>query len=433
MVANVKADECAAQLSDVVSKQEAILAKADEETNGILSDEQRKEFDALQVENDKLRKTLADIKADDDRRQKIGPRPQRDELASKPEAVSVKVKEDPKMRGFNSHKDFLQSVMAAERGHVDNRLRKLAAGSDEQSTFNDPYGGFLVPEAFSPNLLSLMSEEDPIASMVTQIPMESPTVSIPARTDKNHTSSVSGGLTVSRRDESGSIASSRMQMEKVKLEATSLFGLAYVTEELLTDSISSFVALLEAGFRSEFASELLNERLNGTGTGEFEGVNNSPCKVTVAKEGSQTADTINATNIAKMRSRCWGYQNAVWMANHDCIPTLAAINDGTNNIWLPSAREDVPDILYGRPIYFTEYNETVGDLGDIILVNWSQYLEGTYQPLQSAESMHVRFVNHERTFKFWTRNDGRCWWRSALTVKKGANSLSPVVALAARA
>jgi hypothetical protein len=66
-------------------------------------------------------------------------------------------------------------------------------------------------------------------------------------------------------------------------------------------------------------------------------------------------------------------------------------------------------------------------------VNWSQYLEGTLQGLQSDESIHVRFLANERTFRFYLRNDGRGWWKSALTPRKGANSLSPFVGLAERA
>jgi hypothetical protein len=46
--------------------------------------------------------------------------------------------------------------------------------------------------------------------------------------------------------------------------------------------------------------------------------------------------------------------------------------------------------------------------------------------------MHVRFVNHERAFKFWTRNAGAPWWRSALTPHKGSATLSPFVTLAER-
>jgi HK97 family phage major capsid protein len=96
-------------------------------------------------------------------------------------------------------------------------------------------------------------------------------------------------------------------------------------------------------------------------------------------------------------------------------------------------REDHPDLLLGRPLVFTEFCQTVGTVGDFVLGNWSQYLEGTYQPMQSAESMHVRFVNHERTFKFWTRNAGQPWWKAALTPAKSTTTLSPFVTLATRA
>ena len=88
--------------------------------------------------------------------------------------------------------------------------------------------------------------------------------------------------------------------------------------------------------------------------------------------------------------------------------------------------------LDGRPCIFTEFASTLGTVGDLILGNWSEYLEGIYQPMQTAESMHVRFVNHERTFKFWTRNAGQFWWKSALTPQNGANTLSPIVTLATR-
>jgi len=88
--------------------------------------------------------------------------------------------------------------------------------------------------------------------------------------------------------------------------------------------------------------------------------------------------------------------------------------------------------LFGRPIVMTEFCQTLGDLGDIILINWSQYLEGTYKPLRSAESIHVRFVNHERTFKFWIENDARGWWNVPMEPKNSTSQLSPFVCLSAR-
>jgi HK97 family phage major capsid protein len=362
--------------------------------------------------------------------------------------VADAIDRDPN-RGFRSPAAFLNSVISFERAAASGRsveqvlssepgLRYLAAaGTDEQSTFSDAFGGFLVPEGFSPDMHSVTAEADPIGNRVTRIPMEFPTVSFPARVDKTHTSSVSGGLTVSRRAEADTSSSSRQQYEKVSLNATSLFGLAYATEEILSDSPVSFAALIAAGFRDEFASVILDERLNGTGVGEFLGVNNAGCLVSQAKETNQAADTIVYENVLNMRSRCWGYQNAVWLANHDCLPQIALLNQsvGTGGVpvFMPSAREDVPDMLLGRPLVFTEYAETLGDAGDIVCGNWTQFLEGVYEPLQSAESVHVRFINHERAFKFWMRNAGTPWWSAALTPKNSSTTLSPFVTLAERA
>lgn len=383
-------------------------------------------------------------KAQADRRAKIEEAQKGQRRTSPTVANDLKVgkdrREDDPAKGFRNPREFFSNVLAAGRGaRMDERLIPLraTAGSDEHGVYDDSHGGFLVPEAFSPNLLSLQAEADPIGAATLKVPMASSTVRIPARVDKNHVTSVSGGLTVGRRAEAVAATASRMELERVELRADSLFGLTYVTEELLQDSPISVVALLEAGFRDEFTARLIDERINGTGVGQFLGVLNSPCLVTVAKETGQAADTIVYENVIKVRARCWGYGSAFWIANHDTIPQLMLMNQavGTGGIpvWQPSAREDHPDTLLGRPIVFTEYADTVGDAGDIILGNWSQYLEGQYQQQGMAESIHVRFVEHERAFKFWVRNAGAPWWRSALTPKNSASTLSPFVTLAARA
>lgn len=357
------------------------------------------------------------------------------------------IEEDPK-RGFPTIRHFLLDVMREARGlRPANKdgLRLLSlerieaqrtAGSDEQGVYDDAAGGFLVPEGYSPELLSVAAESDPLAGLTTNIPMQSPVVNLPARTDKDHSSSVTGGLTVGRNAETVAATASRMTVEKVSMHVHDMYGLAYATENLITDSPISIIAILQAGFRDEFGAAILEERLNGTGVGQFLGIMASPALVTVAKETGQTADTIVYQNVVKMRSRCWGYGAAVWLANHDTFPQLAqmslSVGTGGSAVWFVNAQEDAPAMLLGRPIHFTERCATVGDLGDIVLVNPTQYLEGTYQPLQTAESIHVRFTNHERAFKFWLRNAGAPWWRSALTPKRGS-TLSPFVTLAARA
>lgn len=346
-------------------------------------------------------------------------------------------------RGFATSREYLSLVIeAGATGQVDPRLRPLAvapnaaAGGDEQSTFADPYGGYLLPKGFSPDLLVIAAEVDPIAGRTTAIPMKTAVIDIPARTDKDHTNSVSGGLRVYRRAEGDTSSSSRMEIEQVTLRAHSLFGLAYATEELLARSPISFIALLEAGFRDEFGSKVVDERLNGSGVGMMEGIMKTPCLVDITKETGQAATTLVYENVVKMRARCWRYGQAIWLANHDTLPQLMVmvlpIGTAGVNMWQPSAREGEPDLLLGRPIFFTEYCKTLGTSGDLVLGNWSQYLEGTLESPKQAESIHVRFINHERTFKFWLENDGRSWWRAALTPKNSTDTLSPFVTVATR-
>lgn len=414
--------------------------------DAILDDVEAKENEAAKVEA--AEKRAARLKA----LSEPSPAPGRKSKPTNPDDTQPKVEvdepnfaKDP-MKGFASPKAFFGAVVAAFksdgtiRSGSDERLRFLAtAGTDEAQSGSDPYGGFLVPEGMSPDLLSVGAEMNPLLAGVTRVTMDSPTIKLNARVDKNHSTSVSGGFTVSRKAETAAASASRGQFEQITLNANSLFGFAYATEELMQDSPRSVASIIESGFRDEFPSTIFKEMLTGTGVGEMEGILNCAGTIAQAKEGSQTADTIVANNVLKMRQRAWNYGRSVWLTNHDTYLQLVNMNIesttpvGSYFLYHPGNGTDAPDTLLGRPVFFSEYAETLGDKGDIYLVDPSQYLFGIYQPLQSAESIHVRFDRNERAFRFSTRNDGKGWWRSALTPVNGANTLSPFVTLAARA
>lgn len=328
-------------------------------------------------------------------------------------------------------------------GKRDTRLMSLVAspsmmataGSDEQQGGSQQYGGFTVPVGFTARLLMLEMEEDPTQG-VTVIPMEQSTVQIPARVDKNHTSSVAGGITASWRAETVALASSRVAMEQIALTAHTLGGLAYVTNELLQDSALSFAALLEASFADAIQDAIIRARISGTGAGTPMGILNSPALV--SHTGGGTTGLITGNDIISMRARVWRYSRAVWLANHDTYPQIASASiagsGGNTDVFLfnPSRGIDVPDTLLGRPIIFTEYASALSTVGDILCCVWSEYLVGTRQGAQMAESMHVRFAENELALRFTIRQAGEPWWRSALTPVNGANTLSPFVALATR-
>jgi len=346
---------------------------------------------------------------------------------------------DP-MGGYKNHAEFLIDVKNASLGSVSDKLKKFAAvGSDEAATFSDPSGGFLLPEG----VLAGVMETDPFAIQAdtglssTRIPMDTQVVHINARVDKDHSTSVTGGFRVYRRGEAQTVAASKGTYEQVKLSAEALMGLAYGTDELITRSPSSFAALIQAGFSTEYRSKLNGERLRGTGAGQYMGVLNSPALITVAKDGSQTADTITGSNLQRMRARIWGYNQAVWMINQDCYESVSQAHIALSNtdvkVFTAGNGVDVPDTILGRPVVWDENMSTLGDKGDVALLNWDEYLEGQLGGVEFAQSVHVRFESNETAFKFNVYNDGQPWWRSALTPKQSAVTLSPFVTLAERA
>lgn len=439
-------DSLDARLAAINTEQAGIEAAALSATGGILSVDQRTKHEALSAEYEaklaELNTAKADYKRQNDRQSRKPTEPMA-RPKTEPEIIRIgnpklAAEADP-CKGFKSPREFMSAVIEAGQGYhaPDERLSMLTVGSDEARGNSDPAGGFLIPEGFSPNLLKIMPEADPMGGLTTQIPMATPTLKMPARVDTTHTTSVTGGLTVTRRPETVAGTPSQMTLSGVQLVAHSLFGLSYATEEILSDSPISFAALLTTGFSEQFTSHLIGERITGTGIGEFQGVLTAACLVSVAKETGQAAATITKENIDKMRSRCWGYGKAVWLYNHDCLPQLRSLVQSVGTGGVPvgyfSVDANGNATLDGRPAIATEYCKTLGTAGDLILGNWSEYLEGLYQPMQSAESIHVRFVNHERAFKFWLRNAGQPWWKAALTPKNSTATLSPFVVLDSRA
>jgi len=378
-----------------------------------------------------------------------------DEIPQHRATLNAVAKHDDGLYGYTDPRQFLSDVLqGVDDNRVPERLMNYqvnlqnALGSDEQSVISDPYGGFLTPPGFMPTLLKVDNESDPTApggiAPVTSIPISTPSLKIPARVDKDHsTGSVTGGFRVMRKAETQTGTSSRGEFEQVELEPKTLYGIAYATERILRHSAISLTAILQEGMSTEFQSEKFKEKIQGTGAGEFEGILNSPAGISIGRLAA--GNDIEGADIINMRSRAWRYGRCIWLANHDALPDLEiAHRTGTNadsfyfraGSVIPGIGEnasvDVPDTLLGRPIIFTEYLPSLGASGDIVLWDPSQYLVGhdvTVGANGMAESIHVRFEAHERTFKFFEECDARSWWRSPLQPLNGANTLSPIVYL----
>jgi len=350
-------------------------------------------------------------------------------------------------KGFKNHVDFYKAVI--ESGKYGNRTDKMdkrliplfnAVGSDEARESSNPAGGFLPPPTFfsEPMKLNPMVIQEDSGSRTRKIPMASKVVYLNALVDKDHSTSYTGGFRMYRREETATVEASKATYEQIKMEANPLMGISYATEELIQDSPISFAATISNGLTTEKICKLNNERIRGTGVGEYEGILNSDALVTVAKESSQGVGSkeIIGKNIVKMRQRIFGYQNAVWFCNQDAYESLTSIHiAGTNTdkfLFSPENGTDIPATLLGRPVIFDENMSTLGTVGDIMLINFNEYYEGFLGGGSFMESAHVRFLYNERTFRFTVRCDGQPAWKTVLTPRNSTSTLSPFVALATR-
>jgi HK97 family phage major capsid protein len=212
-----------------------------------------------------------------------------------------------------------------------------------------------------------------------------------------------------------------------------------VTDELLADATA-----LEGYLNRVYPEELMflveDSIINGTGVGMPLGIIPSGAEYSVPKETGQAADTVVSQNIIKMWThRYVGVSDYVWLINQEVEAQLMqmALGVGTGGlpVYLPPGGLSVAPYgtIFGRPVLPVEYCSAVGTVGDIILMAPSQYYMISKGGIESASSIHYRFINDETVFRFVYRVDGQPSWNAPLTPFKGtASSISPFVTLASR-
>ncbi len=343
---------------------------------------------------------------------------------------------------FCSLGEQLGAVMHASFGRtMDPRLVCLRAATGQGEAI-DSDGGFLIQRDFASDLVKRIYNLGEMLTRVKHIPITTGANGLKmfmGEEISRATGSRWGGIQVYRISEGATVVASKMKVRQLELKLKKLMGLCYVTEELSQDT-AAMEAVIREAFPKEMSFVMEDEILNGTGAGQMQGILNSPALVTVAKETGQGAATIQKENIDKMWSRMYagGRANAVWLINQDVEPQLdnmqMVIGVGGVPVYLaPGESVETPFArLKGRPVIPVEYCSTLGTVGDIVLVDLSQYLMIDKEGPLGVSSIHVRFINDEEVFRFTMRNDGQPTWITSLAPYKGTATQSAYVALGTR-
>jgi HK97 family phage major capsid protein len=302
-------------------------------------------------------------------------------------------------------------------------------------------GGFLVPETLRSQLLEVALETAVVRPRATVVPMESARVPFPMIDSTSNASSVFGGMVAYWGEEGATLTDSSAKFGRIVLDAKKLTGLSAVPNELLSDSLISFSALIERLWPEAVSFYEDVAFLGGSGTGEPLGLigASNPASVAVTAETGQATGTVLYENIVKQYSRMLpsSLSRAVWIVSPDTIPELftmaLSVGTGGNAIFVANAQGPAPLTIFGRPVIVSEKASAVGTRGDVVFVDLSYYLVGDRQQMSVSSSTDYNFGSDKTTFRIIQRVDGRPWLQSAITPRNGStNTLSPFVEIASR-
>jgi HK97 family phage major capsid protein len=420
-----------------LTKEARELLDATEKDGRDFDEDEQKRFDEINVR-------LKAIKSGIEYEQKIQEwENQLEPIATfEPEPIVKEPDKPTSFEGPHAFGEFLQAVykdsIPGHRRGVDGRL--YAATGASEGVLSD--GGFLVQQDFSNEILRRANEMGAVQSRVRRIPISAGSNGLKINAI-NETSRADGsrwgGVQVYWVCEASEKTKSKPEFRQMELDLKKLAGLFYSTDELLQDAAALQSIAMEA-FSEELNFKIEDSIFNGTGAGQMLGIMASGSLITALKQVGQAAATINYQNVLDMWTRLHARSrpNAVWFIDQSVEPQLytmsLAVGTGGSPVYLPSggASSAPYATLFGRPVIPVEYCAALGTVGDICLFDLSQYLMIDKGGLQTASSIHVRFIYDETVFRFVYRVDGQPIWNAALTPKSGAATQSPFVVLESR-
>ena len=335
---------------------------------------------------------------------------------------------------FESWPQFVGALVRdpQEPGGMDRRLRYAAATGLNEGIASE--GGFLIPDEMAVDLWEGTTDTGVLLGLCDRQPVTTGNaLEIPAiDEDSRVAGSRFGGVQIFYAPEAGGVTATKPKYRSMNLKLKKLLGITYATEELVAD-VPALAAWLRRIFSMEASFVVENDVVNGSGAGRPQGVLNSGALLTGAKESGQSADTVVAANLNGMAARLWGpsHRKAVWLMGNDAF---AQISDASFSNGSPVVTTDAAGQrrILSMPLHLSEYPATLGDKGDVVLGDFSQYLIAEKEP-GFVSSIHVRFLWDESVFRFTWRIDGQSAWASPLTPKNSAVTQSPWVTLAERA
>lgn len=337
------------------------------------------------------------------------------------------------MQGSEQFASWTDYIVAVRKAGLGMRDPRLVAASAVTKTSVGTDGGFAVPGLYGEQISNAVRSEKSLLTLCDVWFTERNTIDLPV---DETTGWDTNGIQAHWVDEYNSIPQSKAELKNISMRLNKIAVLVPVSDEVASD------ALALSQYLQRKAPEKIDHAINlaimrGTGAATPLGILNSPALVTVPKESAQAADSIVGANASKMLARlpAESFSNSVWLVHPDAVPQLPGMTLNDASIFTQAAGmpHGAIGLLLGRPVIPHQVCSTVGDLGDIVLADLTQYLAAVkIGGLKFQISIHLWFDREVSAFKFTLRILGQPVLSAPIAPRVGTMTQSPFVALAAR-
>lgn len=316
-------------------------------------------------------------------------------------------------------------------GRADPRLIRDTAGQSEGIGAD---GGFYVPGVVLSGIMDSALEQGVMRAGANVAPIASNSASVPIWDYQDHSTGI-GGFVGHWIAEGAEADIQKGSVRHIQMIARKLGIWSKMTSEVAEDS-PTFVRDFTDALAKAVAFYEDEAYITGIGVAQPLGYLNDPAYIAVTKESGQSADTVVYGNLVNAMARMHpaSFANSVWICNPTCLPQLLSLS-----VPVTAGQQHVPVLnesngsfrLLSRPVLLSEKAPVVGDTGDIVLIDRSQYLIAMRRQATMMTNVAAHWTTDEIGVRITMRVDARGKWAGPVTPRNGS-TLSWVVGIEAR-
>lgn len=282
---------------------------------------------------------------------------------------------------------------AAERGWEEEKATMLIS--------DDTTGGYLaVPNEMAQSIIKDSVEISPMREVVGTTTISSRAWEGPKRT--------STPSATYNNSETGSAAESNSTYGNIRIPTHPLTAKVVVSQQNLDDSAFDLEEEIRADVAEQFAFEIGNAIINGTGSGEPEGILNAGLTTVTGDGGSGSLDQNDPVKLTHDLKPAY-FRNGQFVFNLTTLRDFRLLQDADNNfIWQPGMRAGDPDTLDGQP-YTLAQDMPNPDSGNNAVAYGDFRRAYRFVERQTMTTLRDPFTNEDWSieFRFKLRNGGQ--------------------------